>query len=352
MTTAAPATEKNLQTQAKKPVNAPAETIEQFLQSSDIKRQFAIALPKHMKPDRFVRITLTALTKNPRLAECTKESLFSCLLDLSALGLEPDGRRAHLIPFRNSQTGKTICTMLIDYKGLVELAMNTKEVSNIHADVICEKDRFVYNMGIVERHEINFTHDRGTMYAVYCIITMKDGTKKAEVMTKAEVDGVRARSKAANAGPWVTDYNEMAKKTVFRRASKWIKLSPEVREKIEKDDEGQFDFDAPQKLDTPIVGLKHDKDNVIDAQAQPTDAEAQEGSAPENYLDTGDISRFGQDAEKVKNLFTQVISCAKKAGKEKFFEIIGGLGHESLQAISTKAQVVAVLNKLLEAVQQ
>jgi recombination protein RecT len=116
----------------------------------------------------------------------------------------------------------------VDYKGLAELAMRSGTVSNIHADKICENDIFEYNRGTVEKHVIDFRKDRGKPYAYYCLIKMKDSSEKAEVMTVAEVDAIRKRSKASASGPWCTDYDEMAKKTVFRRASKWITLSPEL----------------------------------------------------------------------------------------------------------------------------
>ena len=203
-----------------KAVATKQQNIKDLILSDGAKKQFAAALPKHLSPDRFIRIALTAVTKNPKIAECTRESLFSCLLDLSQLGLEPDGRRAHLIPYGNK------CTLIVDYKGLVELVINTGQVSNVHADVVCMDDSFVYNKGTIETHSIDFKRPRGDMYAVYCVISFKDGTTKTEVMQKDDVDAIRKRSKASSSGPWVTDYNEMAKKTVFRRASKWVKLSP------------------------------------------------------------------------------------------------------------------------------
>jgi recombination protein RecT len=122
-------------------------------------------------------------------------------------------------------------------------------VSNIHADVICENDAFKYDCGEVKKHLIDFRKERGAMFACYCVITFKDGTRKAEVMSKADVDKIRARSKAGQSGPWVTDYNEMAKKTVFKRASKWVQLSSEVIEAIQQDD-AQYEthvFEAPKK---------------------------------------------------------------------------------------------------------
>lgn len=221
------------QTQAlvKKPTG-----IKEFLLSDPVRKEFAKVMPKICTPDRFLRVTMNAFNKTPRLLDCTKQSILKALMVCAELGIEPDGRRAHLIPYG------TECTLIVDYKGKAELAMRSGTVANIHADKICEKDIFEYNKGVVEKHIIDFKQDRGKAYAYYCIVRMKDGTEKSEVMTTAEVDAIRGRSKAKNNGPWVTDYDEMAKKSVFHRASKWITLSPELRKAEEYDlDEGGDD---------------------------------------------------------------------------------------------------------------
>jgi recombination protein RecT len=211
------------------------EGLKALINSEAMRNQFALALPKHLTAERFTRIAITALTRTPKLQECTPESFMRCLLDLSALGIEPDGRRAHLIPY-----GKE-CTLILDYKGIAELVMRSGVVSSIHADKVCDNDEFEYDCGEVKLHKINFRKPRGNAYAYYVIITFKDGSKKAEAMPRDEVDGIRKRSKAGNSGPWVTDFDEMGKKTVFRRASKWLPLSPEIRDAFEKDDDGFAD---------------------------------------------------------------------------------------------------------------
>jgi recombination protein RecT len=216
---------------------SPPATLRNLLEGELFKEQVSKALPKHLTPERFVRIAVTAINKIPMLAQCDQASFFNALLTLSQLGLEPDGRRAHLIPFRNNKKGIVECQLIIDYKGLVELINNTGEVANVHADVICENDIFEYDKGDIKRHEIDFKKSRGDVYAAYAIIRFKDGTEKCEVMTREEIESIRKRSKAAESGPWVSDWNEMAKKTVFRRASKWVKLSPEQRDFVEQDDD-------------------------------------------------------------------------------------------------------------------
>lgn len=252
-----------------KQVAAPAEkaTIKQIIESDAFKTAISKVLPRHVTPERMARVALTALTRNPKLAQCDQASLFRCLMDLSQWGLEPDGRRAHLIPFENRKQGIVECQLIIDYKGIVELVMRSGAVSRIHADVVCENDGFEYDRGELKLHRVDFRKPRGAVYAVYCLIQMRDGTEKVEVLGREEVEAVRKRSRAGNSGPWVTDWNEMAKKTAFRRASKWVPLSAEVRDAIEVDDdlvESQI-VSAPRRL-----GLDDLTDRLLQAPA--TDA--------------------------------------------------------------------------------
>lgn len=208
--------------------------IKSIIASTAMQQQFAAALPKHLSPERFGRIAITALSRNPKLKECTQESLFKCLLDLSSMGLEPDGRHAHLIPY-----GKE-CTLIIDYKGLVALVRRSGEVAKIHADVVCENDEFHHDMGQVTIHTFDLKKERGAAYAAYAQVWLKDGSVQAAILSKDEVEGIRKRSRAGNAGPWVSDWAEMAKKTAFRRLTKWLTLSPEIAEAIAKADEHEF----------------------------------------------------------------------------------------------------------------
>lgn len=208
----------------------PPKTIQQWLRDPGLIAQFQQALPKHISGERFARVALTALTRTPKLAECTQASLMRCLLDCSAMGLEPDGRRAHLIPYG------TTCTLIIDYKGMVELVRRSGDVTKLHADIVCENDEFECNMGDVTKHVINYRKPRGDVYAAYAVATLKDGTTQAAVMTKDEIEAIRKRSRAGTSGPWVSDWNEMAKKTAFRRLCKWLTLSPEIRDAIATED--------------------------------------------------------------------------------------------------------------------
>lgn len=232
-------------------------TLKKTLSSEAMREQFSRALPKHLSPERFTRIAITALTRTPKLAECTQESLMRCLLDLSAFGLEPDGRRAHLIPYKDQ------CTLVIDWKGLAELAMRSGIIAKLHADIVCVNDVFEYDMGEVKRHVIDWKKPRGEMYAAYAMAVTKDGPVFCAVLSKDEIESVRKRSRAGTSGPWVTDYNEMAKKTAFRRLSKWLPLSAEFRDAVEKDDE--LDMSAPERDVTPLGQVKRKPINPFTA---------------------------------------------------------------------------------------
>lgn len=210
-----------------------------LLNGADFKSAVQAALPRHLTAERFIRVAITGLTRIPKLQSCTPESFFKCLLDLSAMGLEPDGRRAHLIPYG------TECTLIVDYKGIVELVRRSGEVSYIHADVVYEGDEFDFKFGsgAFLTHKPNLDGERKKRRAVYSFVKMKDGSEDFFVWGMAQVEAIRQRSKSKDSGPWKTDYDEMAKKSVFRNQSKWLPFSSEVKDAIERDDD-QIAFDT------------------------------------------------------------------------------------------------------------
>lgn len=218
------------------------KTIKGWLQSDTVKGEIAKVLPRHMSPERMARVAINALTRTPKLADCTQESFFRCLMDLSQWGLEPNGRDAHLIPY-----GKE-CTLILDYKGLVTLAYRSGKVKLIHADVIREGDLFAYDLGELNEHtpwawrvDGNKPTESGKIIGAYCLVKMSGGVTKCEVMTVDEIEGIRQRSRAGTSGPWVTDFSEMAKKSAFRRVSKWLPLSAELKEAVMGDDDRVID---------------------------------------------------------------------------------------------------------------
>lgn len=225
-------------------------TLREQLKGEAFQEALAEILPTHCTPERMARVAIAAVNRTPKLADCSRESFFGAMLTCSQYGLEPDGRLAHLIPYGRE------CQLVIDYKGLVELAYRSGYVRNIHADVVREGDLFEYSMGRVIEHVPHFLRrddekpsEPGDIYAVYAMVELKDGPVKTEVLSRSQVEDVRKRSSAGRSGPWVTDWEEMAKKTAFRRCSKWVPLSAEIRGAFVADDDTRPPLRKVRKTD-------------------------------------------------------------------------------------------------------
>jgi recombination protein RecT len=247
--------------------------LKSLINSDAIRAQIARALPKHMTPDRFLRVATTTLLRVPKLAQCSQESFMKAMLDCSSLGLEPDGRRCHLIPYG------TDVQLIVDWKGLVELAKRSGEVLSWKAETVKEKDKFGWVNGVIH-HEVNWREDRGKLEAVYSIVKLEGGEVDTEVMTISEVSAIRDRSsgyiyakKNGKDNPWLTDFEEMAKKTVIRRHSKRLTLSPEFHTALEID---------ADKIDTNRDRAQAEADRIsFDGPAMIAESVEVEGSSDE-----------------------------------------------------------------------
>lgn len=199
------------------------------------KKAIDIALPKHMDAERFTRIVITEVRRNPALLRCNPLSLLGSMMLSAQLGLElgPLGH-AYLVPFGNE------VTFIVGYKGMIDLARRSGQLSTIVARAVHEKDQFSYRYGLDE----DLTHvpaegDAGPLTHVYAIAKFKDGGVTFVVLSKAEVDSFMARSPSAKAktSPWKSDYEAMAKKTAIRRLFPFLPVTPELAQVITVADE-------------------------------------------------------------------------------------------------------------------
>jgi len=218
----------------KEPPKSFAASIKDILEAR--KDSLAQILPRHLTADRLIKVSLNCIAKVPLLATCSASSLIQCIITCAELGLEPGGALGHayLVPY-----GK-VCTLIIGYRGFIELARRSGQLSQIEAHVVHENDTFDLEFGLEPklRHLPNLKSiEAGKPLLVYCIARLKDGSKHVEVMTWPEVQGIKKRSRAASSGPWVTDEEEMARKTVVRRAAKYLPLSTELASALEADSE-------------------------------------------------------------------------------------------------------------------
>lgn len=215
---------------------SPEQTIAAYLKK--MAPEIEKALPSHMNADRMARIALTTIRTNPMLLQCSIPSLLGAVMQAAQLGLEP-GLIGHcyLVPFKNGKTGQMDVQFIIGYKGMIDLARRSGNIESIYAHCVYEADEFDYELGLHPKlHHKPATGRRGEMKYVYAVAHFKDGGYQFEVMDKEEIERRRKRSKAANNGPWVTDYEEMAKKTVIRHMWKYLPISIEIQQQAGQDE--------------------------------------------------------------------------------------------------------------------
>ena len=220
-----------------------------------LKPQLALALPRHMTADRMARIVLTDMRRVPKLMECTPQSLAGAIMASAQLGLEPGNGLGHayLLPFDKRakvggqwQTVATECQLIIGYRGMIDLARRSGQIVSLSARIVHERDHFTYRYGLDEtiEHVPHAGEHPGAMTFVYAVAKLKDGGVQFEVMSRAEVEAIRAKSKAGSSGPWVDHFEEMAKKTAIRRLFKYLPVSVEMSRAVTMDE--QADAGLPQ----------------------------------------------------------------------------------------------------------
>jgi recombination protein RecT len=219
------------------------------------KAQIAMALPRHMTADRMLRVAMTAVQRTPKLLECTPNSLFGAVVQASQLGLEPDGALGHayLIPYWNGKKKCFEVQFMPGYKGLLDLARRSREISTIEARVVHANDAFRYRFGLspILEHTPITTGESGSATHVYAVVHLKDGGAQFDVMSREDVEKIRARAQAKDSGPWVTDWDEMAKKTILRRLCKLLPSSIELQRAVALDE--AIEAGIPQMFDvTPL----------------------------------------------------------------------------------------------------
>ena len=213
--------------------------------------QFKMALPSHIKVDKFQRVALTAIMSDPDLLHADRRSLIGALTRAAQDGLLPDKREGALVIFNQKASKKGEQDRWIQavqwmpmIAGVLKKVRQSGEISAITANIIHEKDNFVWSLGddeAIEHTPPKLGEDRGNPIGVYAIATLKDGYKIREVMDIHEIEKVRKVSKTGQYGPWKDWWEEMAKKTVIRRLSKRLPMSTDI-EGVINDEATEADF--------------------------------------------------------------------------------------------------------------
>ena len=219
------------------------------------------AIPKHMNADRLSRVALTLVRTTPALLECSPQSIMGGVLMSAQLGLELGMiGHAYLVPFNNKKTGRKEAQFIIGYRGMIDLARRSGNIESIKAEPVYVNDFFKLTYGLDDKldhvpwhcREDQTQTESGAFRGAYAIAKFVQGGHAILYMPKAEIDQHRARSKSGQSGPWVSDYVQMALKTVVRGLWKWLPISIEVARQVESNDgtaKTEINTDMSEALD-------------------------------------------------------------------------------------------------------
>ena len=255
-------------------------TMQDYIKTME--KEIAKALPSVITPERFTRITLSALSANPKLGECSPKSFLGAMMTAAQLGVEPNTPlgQAYLIPFKNK--GQLECQFQLGYKGLIDLAYRSGEVSIIQAHVVYENDEFTFELGLNPdlKHK-PAKENRGEPIWFYAIFKTKDGGYGFEVMS---VQDVRVHAKkysqayGSDYSPWAKNFEEMAKKTVLKRVLKYAPLKSDFVRQVASDETIKTEisadmYETPNQfidVDYEVVpdGVNAETGEVIDVQEE------------------------------------------------------------------------------------
>jgi recombination protein RecT len=242
---------------------------------------------KVLTPEKITKIVTAAISRQPLLLKAFQESQHSilrCAFAATQLGLDPDSPlgQCYMVPFRNGKNGgKYEAQFIIGYRGLIDLARRSGNIVSIRSRVVHVNDTFRIVYGLREElHHVPFEGpDAGELRAVYAVAELRDGGIQYEVMYKHQIDAIKARSKASQYGPWVTDYNEMARKSVVRRLCKYLPMSVDLAAAVEHESAQEKGTISALDLEMDLPMLEAADDGTIEARAQPASASDAAGDA-------------------------------------------------------------------------
>lgn len=233
-----------------------SDTIQALLEKH--KPEIAMVLPQHVTPERLLRVAISEVRRNPKLASCSSASVLSAIFTCAQLGLEPGGplQQAYLIPYK-TQNGQE-CQFQIGYRGMIEIASRSGKIHVQPPRIVRENDEFEYSYGLHQdiKHR-PAKGDRGELAYVYVIAELETGKCLFEVMDRFELEEARNSSQGYKSAkqynkkdnPWMTSFDEMCRKTVIRRLFKYLPVSVEIAKVVSLDEAADYGCRQDSDLD-------------------------------------------------------------------------------------------------------
>ena len=186
------------------------------------------------------------------LAQASDKSKFDCVLGAARLGLQLNSPLHHAaaVPYKTKKG--VIAQLIVEYRGLAALMRRYGGVKEIHTGVIYSNDQYEWTES--DFRMSRKIGDRGEVVGAFAKLVLDDGTTQCEVMSVEELEHVRAKSRAKDNGPWVTDTLQMYRKTVLRRAGNLVDMGPKGADLMARADKTEFRYD-----DTATVEIVDDR---------------------------------------------------------------------------------------------
>ena len=203
------------------------------------------------RAEKIVRVAANAVSKTPALQDVDRNKLWLAIQDIVALNLPFGARGAYLVPY------KTDVTVIVSPHGLIELMYRNPLVRSVAARVVREGEVFSisYAPEATVTHAPSLTQETGQMIGAYAIIELTTGGRIVEWMSRIDILKIKAASMSAKKGygPWKDWEEEMWRKSVLKRAAKYVPQSEDLRMALDKDDE-ESDPVLSTPTPAPVIG--------------------------------------------------------------------------------------------------
>ena len=190
----------------------------------------------------FLSNVVASVQRNPKLLECSPQSLINSFMVMASLKLMPSGvsGEAYVLPYNIKNQGM-VAQFQLGYQGLVTLFYRAG-VRSINAEIVHEKDEFSYKNGALNHNPDVFADDRGPAKGAYVIIELQAGGLITKVMSKKQIlDIAKKFSKSFGGfGPWSEGQDPelwMWKKTVLKQAAKLVPKNETIFKAIDADNQ-------------------------------------------------------------------------------------------------------------------
>ena len=187
---------------------------------------------------------------------CTDISVMKAALNAAKVGLPVGGPLglSYFVPFKGE------CTLIIGYRGFIDLAFQGGFLKDVYADVVLRGEHFrqwTDEKGAHFEHEpqdpFERDADRTNIVGAYCVYQNRKGGHGFKFVSRKKIDKADKGERTANGKPtpWGTNYDEMCMKTAVRRAAKGWQLTPQLALAVQLDEEAERE--VPQSIDPQLL---------------------------------------------------------------------------------------------------